>query len=120
MLKLKQKGQASFEFLLTILFVLIISLVVLNSWFNISDETNAIIMLKTKTIEKLNQADEFYSLRKIEIDATQSTPTELYLTVFITPAAFTTEEPVLAQEIIGMGEEIKNRTKYDNVFIAFG
>jgi hypothetical protein len=120
MLKLKEKGQASFEFLLTILFVLAISLVVLNSWFNISDETNAIIMLKTRTIEKLNQADEFYSLRKIEIDSAQSTPEELHLTVFVTPATFIADEPVLAQQIRDFGDEIKNKTKYENVIIAFG
>ena len=113
--KLKEKGQASFEFLLITLFILIVTLLVLNAWFSISDETNAILFLKTKTVEKLNQADQFYALRKIEIDASQSTPENLYLTVFITPATFKANESALASEIEGFGSELAAKTKYDSV-----
>ena len=113
MLKLKQKGQASFEFLLVTLFILFVTLLVLNSWFSISDETQVIVLLKTKIVERLHQADDFYALRKIEVVDDQDQE-NLKLKVFITPSVVGTG---IDTDIINFNVELQEKTKYDTVNI---
>ena len=114
MLRLKQKGQGSFEFLLVMLFIIFISLLVLNSWFSISDETQALVLMKTMTVEKLNSADDFYTLRKIEIIA-GDTPEDLAFNLYITPKA----SPELEEEIRSSAQEVEDNTKYTDIILYF-
>lgn len=111
-----ERGQASSEMLLVALFALVMAFFILNAWFSVSDETQAILLFKTKTVELLNKADDFYALRKVEVES--STVSNLTLKSFVTPD-FVQKEPTLASDLEKgfpeIAKAIEDKTKYSYV-----
>ena len=107
--KVNSRGQASFEVILIALFILTVTFFTLNSWISIQDETYAIILTKTYAMDVVNQADDVYILRKIEIS--NVSPDSISLVVYIDPDFST--QPVLKARIENdLPAKIAANTKY--------
>ncbi|MEW6294759.1 MAG: hypothetical protein AB1467_00490 [Candidatus Diapherotrites archaeon] len=60
------KGQSSMEMLLVTVAVISISIYILGNYLDLNDSTFAIAMLKADSVQKLNDLNSYYVIRKID------------------------------------------------------
>jgi hypothetical protein len=116
MWKARSKGQASLEVLLITVFIITMAFLLTSAWFNLNDETKAVVLFKTAAVEKLSKADNFYVLRKVEV--VNTTADQLDLDAYITPRDFSANNPGLALEVRLLGDDVAGKTKYSTVNVV--
>lgn len=111
---LNRKAQTSVEYLLVTVFALIIIASALAGIGQINNSTAAVALIKSHTLAKLNEAEYFYTIKKIEGPLFENGATKFIIDIEGTPA-YNPDE--LEQELI---EKLAIEKKlYSNVEIEF-
>jgi len=109
-----QKGQSSFEVIMVTLTVVAISTFILGNFFQLSDQTMALAILKADVIEQLDKNQEFYVLKKINY--AQDTDKEIDFELIIVDDTIN-QNPICFMDLNSAANKIFNNTKYNDIEI---
>jgi len=103
------RGQSSMEMLLVTVAVISISIYILGNYLDLNDSTFAIAMLKADSVQKLNDLNSYYVIRKI--DFVQATANDGNFNIITAP------NTLVYLDLGNAGDKIKTRTKITNPII---
>ncbi len=120
MFRQQNKGQASVEFLIIMSIIFIMATLVLGKFFNVSDTTFSMILLKNHTLKELQKQNDFYFIEKIDDpEFFQNSEGKNSVNIKITINGFQNGE--LETEIKKAENTITEKTKFEeaNVQVIF-